>query len=132
MKKLISKGMSVIILAVALMSFTSKSPTPSNRNLNYDLGRFQLAIKNLSASLEPNKDFKAYVKLSVRQTRAVVLNDVITVQYVNGQIVSEIFELPLGDYTLEQLTLFPNNNSDQINSSIKIQLPLYFKVTENP
>ena len=132
MKNLITKGMSLIIVAIALMSFTSKSPTPSHRNLNYELGRFKLAIRNLSPSLETNTDFKAYIKISVRQTRAVVLNDLITVQYVNGQIVSDIFELPLGDYTMEQLTLFPKNNSEQINASIKIQLPLSFKVTENP
>jgi hypothetical protein len=54
----------------------------------------------------------------------------INVTYSKGQLQSEMLELPLGAYKLEQLVLIPDTNAEKDYSTVRFKLPVNFIVEE--
>lgn len=134
MKKSIVKILTTICLAIVFISIISINTVHAEdqpQKLNNDeYGKFKLVVKNVTSSLEKNKDLKAYVKISNQATGETVLTTVVTVRYSNGQLVSGKLELPWGEYKLEQMLLLPDTGSEESNPSVKTQLPVLFTVKE--
>ncbi|HEV7329470.1 MAG TPA: hypothetical protein VGN63_00365 [Flavisolibacter sp.] len=128
------KRVLVLLLSFAIGSSVLARPTTllsaSAIHFNDEYGKFQLAIKNISAALDEKQSFTAYVKISSLATGDIVMNTVISVKYRNGQLVSGLLELPLGTYKLEQMILLPSSEKEENVSIVKMKLPYYFTVSE--
>jgi hypothetical protein len=134
MKNLNFNGLTILILALASMSFSTLSAsTPLTEKFiatNDETGRIKLTVNNVSAKLEENKTFKAYVQIAKEGAKHVPLSMLINVTYSKGQLQSEMLELPLGAYKLEQLVLIPDTNAEKDYSTVRFQLPVNFIVEE--
>ncbi|HZF65851.1 MAG TPA: hypothetical protein VEZ55_15255 [Chitinophagaceae bacterium] len=134
MKNLNFNGLTILILALASMSFSTLSAsTPLTEKFiatNDETGRIKLTVNNVSARLEENKTFIAYVQIAKEGAKHVPLSMLINVTYSKGQLQSEMLELPLGAYKLEQLVLIPDTNAEKDYSTVRFQLPVNFIVEE--